>query len=43
MTEQVQLNQQLISDSAVQRGDDVGELLMKCAFAVSNGLLVAQV
>ena len=43
MTEQVQLNQQLISDSAVQRGDDIGELLMKCAFAVSNGLTVAQV
>ena len=43
MAEEVQLDQEFIGDSAVQRSDDVRELLMKSALAVSNGLTVAQV
>ena len=43
VAEQMELYQQLIAHPSVERGDDVRELLMKCAFAVSDGLTVAQV
>jgi hypothetical protein len=43
VAEQMELHQQLIAHPSVERGDDVRKLLMKCAFAVSDGLTVAQV
>ena len=43
VAEQMELHQQLIAHPSIERGDDVRKLLMKCAFAVSDGLTVAQV
>jgi hypothetical protein len=42
MAQQVQLNKKLIGKPPIQRGDDVRKQLMKIAFAVSDGLTVAQ-
>ena len=42
MAQQVQLNKELVSKPAVQGSNDVRELLMKIALAVSDGLTVAQ-
>ena len=42
MAQKVQLNKELVSKPAVQGSNDVRELLMKIALAVSDGLTVAQ-
>ena len=43
MAEQVEFHKQLIAHPPVERGDDMGERLMKRSLAVSNGLTIAQV
>ena len=43
MAEQMEFHKQLIAHPSVERGDDMGERLMKRPFAVSNGLTIAQV
>ena len=42
LAQKMQFHQQFVRHSAIQRWDDVWELLMKRALAVSNGLMVAQ-